>query len=51
MESLLNDSRRWWTFTIVALIVAGAWAWFSRAPESAACAWRSCGGLLFWRYV
>lgn len=40
MESLLNDSRRWWMFTIFALVVAGAWAWFSRAPESAASAGR-----------
>mgnify|MGYP001595066500 FL=1 len=40
MESLLTDSRRWWVFALVVLAVAGAWTWFSRAPESVASAGR-----------
>ncbi len=37
---LLQDSRRWWTFTAVVLLFGAGWTWLSRVPASAATAGR-----------
>lgn len=37
---LLQDSRRWWTFAVIILLVATGWTWLSRVPDSAASAGR-----------
>ncbi len=33
---LLQDSRRWWTFTAIILLSGASWTWLSRIPDSAA---------------
>ncbi|MCC7361526.1 MAG: redoxin domain-containing protein [Anaerolineales bacterium] len=35
MNWLLTDRRRWWTFSLVVLLLGIAWAWQSRAPAAA----------------
>jgi peroxiredoxin len=37
---LLQDSRRWWTFTAIVLLLGAGWTWLSRVPDSAATAGR-----------
>ncbi len=36
MAWLLQDSRRWWTFTLALLLLGMGWTWFSRVPASVA---------------
>jgi peroxiredoxin len=38
MNWMLQDARRWWTFTTIVLLIGAAWAWVSRVPASAAAA-------------
>lgn len=38
--NLLQDPRRWWTFTIAILLLGAVWTWVSRVPASAAGAGR-----------
>ena len=35
---LLQDSKRWWTFTLAILLLGAGWTWFSRLPASIATA-------------
>jgi len=32
----LQDSRRWWTFTLAILLLGAGWTWLSRVPASVA---------------
>ncbi len=36
----LSNSRRWWSFTVTALLLAAGWTWLARVPDSAASAGR-----------
>lgn len=33
MRWLMRTPARWWTFTLVTLLVGGAWTWFTRVPD------------------